>query len=790
MFLVPLLYYSTMLLVYSHIHIYTDKVEDLSVYKSLEKQLNEFGNKAAAILKDDSDSASIVSKKRDLWKSIIGGDDHFPTAFTSHNQDVVQQLMMGFGFRVTGARYPSSLSSSQDGRIIQTNTRSVLVTSSDPTGAKFIVTAIDDASNFSADSKKQIAAVHDNMHHFDAQRVQDYFHAHNNRQGIAVLAFDVDDLPSILDRYMKLHPKLVADHSVYYHDTNGDNNIKSSKTATATTHVLEVYAYYQQHNNGSDQELLAPDTGTILRFIQVTGGDDVNSRRQSNFSPPLPGLIPVAAEFDESSMSAYSVRDHENNIHHVFAKKNQNCGHYDSHTDLIVVYSLMQDHWVSNVHSRTEFLDILHDTLFFKPKVDFNAGVVAAGEAQIESSVTGNDADVLSLTDDKARALRDQSQIYLPINNALSNVGHVHGYLQEIGQGVQHVASRVSNLVDFVQRANDNRKITNQGFSFLNIPRSYYGVLTAEQLMQGILGDGSDSVSKECAHEIMEVLWSGVSESAGGSLLSKEGALDLDCSRKDLDGAIEKGLLHGDHTAALEEYRQRRDGVLSVILRSRYRNLYSLLQDNIPACKYVSIVRNQILVDIQGDDLLYQIFTANILQRQPGEEAPFFEFIERVCSESKDVNGRARKFRPGCGGFGIRNFLTLFLSIEVSKAMQQVADAKKTGDMELQRYAQSMVDCFTDQLTESNPVLTKLSDAMTDEGHYKEKLEATMARAADANGSLSKETSMWKTKMAEAAERKRQGNLSLMACSARYNQRMAAIRQSQTTAAKPSAVIK
>ena len=31
-------------------------------------------------------------------------------------------------------------------------------------------------------------------------------------------------------------------------------------------------------------------------------------------------------------------------------------------------------------------------------------------------------------------ALVDQSQVYLPINNALSSVGHVHGFIQELGQ--------------------------------------------------------------------------------------------------------------------------------------------------------------------------------------------------------------------------------------------------------------------------------------------------------------------------------------------------------------------
>jgi len=49
--------------------------------------------------------------------------------------------------------------------------------------------------------------------------------------------------------------------------------------------------------------------------------------------------------------------------------------------------------------------------------------VVAAGEAQIESTVTGNDAATLVDNLSKEEALRDQSQVYLPINNALSQVG-------------------------------------------------------------------------------------------------------------------------------------------------------------------------------------------------------------------------------------------------------------------------------------------------------------------------------------------------------------------------------
>ena len=66
--------------------------------------------------------------------------------------------------------------------------------------------------------------------------------------------------------------------------------------------------------------------------------------------------------------------------------------------------------WVSNVISREGFLDTLNDTLGFTPKVDFNAGVVAAGEAQIESTVTGN--STMFETVQSAEALVDQSQVY------------------------------------------------------------------------------------------------------------------------------------------------------------------------------------------------------------------------------------------------------------------------------------------------------------------------------------------------------------------------------------------
>jgi hypothetical protein len=357
---------------------------------------------------------------------------------------------------------------------------------------------------------------------------------------------------------------------------------------------LEVFAYYQQNSK-------EPDPGTVLRFVQ-------HSARETLI--PLPGLAPVPAEFDrDSSSAAYC------------------------------------DHWVSNVWSRTEFLDTLSDTLGFAPKVDFNAGVVAAGEAQIESTVTGNDSEFT--TDTPAVALKDQSQVYLPINNALSSVGHVHGFLKELGQGIQHLASRVENLVDFVQTANDRRRVFGEGFTFLRIPRSYYGILTANLLTDPPEDDGGRHetnampVPSECASAIIEAL-----QSRG--LVSADGAVELHASKDDINDAMEDHL----DSCHLDQYRERREFILSVIATSRYRNLFALLRDKLAEETYLGIVRNQILVDIQGEDLLFQIFTGNILQREAGDEAPFFEFIQRVCSECKDETGCPQKIRPGCGGFG------------------------------------------------------------------------------------------------------------------------------------------
>ena len=656
---------------FSHVHLYVDQLDELKNYKELEKKLNDFADKCES--KDIS-----VDEKRATWSSIVG-ESKTTDEFVAHGRDVVKQLLTGLAFRITAARYNGMITNEKSGPI-NTNTRSVLLTSTDPNGVQIVVTAID---------KDRDANTSDSVFHFDADRVRKFLVSHNQRQGVAVLSFNLENLEEVFLKYKQLHPKLVS-HYEEFAEGNG--------TESCTVKVLEVFAFYKAHSVSEDRN---PDQGTVLRFMETPHA------RSARYPP---GLVPQETTFPKKAMPAYS------------------------------------DHWVSNVQSRTEFLDTLNETLGFSPKVDFNAGVVAAGEAQIESTVTGNESSFS--TGNKGEALRDQSQVFLPINNALSNVGHVHLFLNEIGQGIQHIASRVENLVGFVQECNDQRKATGEGFTFLNIPRSYYGVL--------VLAD----IEKFTGPVAAGAIWSALETSKA---IGSEGDVDLNINKENIDELLTKNLTGSD----LEAYQQRRGEVQDAILASRYKNLYSLLRDNLSEEKYLGIVRNQVLVDIQGDDLLYQIFTCKVVHREATHEAPFFEFIERVCSERVDEKGQPVKLRSGCGGFGIRNFLTLFLSIEVSKAMNAAFQAKVVGDVSKQKLELTRVSYFTSQLNESNPILTKISDAMTEEGRLRDSLMLTKE---------GEEKRFILKRIQEAEKCKMEGNDMLMRTSAKYNDLMKALR--------------
>lgn len=67
------------------------------------------------------------------------------------------------------------------------------------------------------------------------------------------------------------------------------------------------------------------------------------------------------------------------------------------------------------------------------------------------------------------------------------------------------MASRVVSLPDLVQRVNDFRAITGGGFSFLKIPRTYYGLLSAAALQQASDGSGP-GLSPEQAASVLKAL--------------------------------------------------------------------------------------------------------------------------------------------------------------------------------------------------------------------------------------------------------------------------------------------
>jgi len=79
--------------------------------------------------------------------------------------------------------------------------------------------------------------------------------------------------------------------------------------------------------------------------------------------------------------------------------------------------------------------------------------------------------------------------VYLPINNALSEHGHVHTFLEQFGQGVQHLASRVQDLISFVERVNNYRQMTGRGFRFLSIPRSCESIAAHRESPRSVNGE-------------------------------------------------------------------------------------------------------------------------------------------------------------------------------------------------------------------------------------------------------------------------------------------------------------
>lgn len=112
---------------FSHVQVYVDGFADLGAYKDLERSLNEFHRRVF------NERVTSLERKRHIWSEV---SKSAPSAFVPHNRDLVTQLMVGFGFRVTRVRHPSPRES----------TKSLIVSARDPKGVQFIVTTLDKPS--------------------------------------------------------------------------------------------------------------------------------------------------------------------------------------------------------------------------------------------------------------------------------------------------------------------------------------------------------------------------------------------------------------------------------------------------------------------------------------------------------------------------------------------------------------------------------------------------------------------------------------------------------------------
>lgn len=178
---------------------------------------------------------------------------------------------------------------------------------------------------------------------------------------------------------------------------------------------------------------------------------------------------------------------------------------------------------------------------------------------------------------------------------------------------------------------------TTKGFSFLNIPRSYYGILTASYLATetGTKSSLATLILEACRRQ---------------SIVGVDDSVDISITAEEILQLLESDL--AARLLSTAAYNDNKKLIAQAILRSRYQNLSSFLGQRFSDDTYLGIVKNQILVDVQGDDILFQIFTSNILQREEKDEAPFLEFIQRVCSVDELDTSNSPELRAGCGGFG------------------------------------------------------------------------------------------------------------------------------------------
>ena len=278
---------------YDHLQFFVDNLKPLSHYKAVEARLNEFAERVPRTNGLPVD----VAAAREVWCQMGGAAD--PEAFEVHGRDLVEQMLCGFGWRITGQHEGDE-------------TRSLLLSTVDPSGARFIITCNRAAAPAAATPSPEPAGAPETeaakpiktaqtFDHFARSNLARYFSYHNGAQGIGVLGFELEagGLAVLQRRYEALHPKLIAGPVHSYADG---------------TRVLDVFAYYR------GDEAAEADTGTILRFVERSAAahEGGEGGEGGAASLPLPGLVPVAADFEAGVLPAYCdhwVSEHQSSFH-------------------------------------------------------------------------------------------------------------------------------------------------------------------------------------------------------------------------------------------------------------------------------------------------------------------------------------------------------------------------------------------------------------------------------------------------------------------------------------------
>ena len=127
------------------------------------------------------------------------GPSEDPEAFQVHGRDLVEQLLYGFGWRITGQHEGPE-------------TRSLLLSTVDPSGVRFVVTCDRAADATAAPQPAASEPAAEPFEHFSRTPLQRYFANHNDAQGIAVLGFETSagELDAVHSRYAVLHPRMLG----------------------------------------------------------------------------------------------------------------------------------------------------------------------------------------------------------------------------------------------------------------------------------------------------------------------------------------------------------------------------------------------------------------------------------------------------------------------------------------------------------------------------------------------------------------------------------------------------